>query len=47
MKTRADSGLIPLVVMGVALYLADFVSAAENAKDVNTYNQRTGAVRGS
>jgi hypothetical protein len=46
MKTRASSGLIPLAVLGVVLWLADFVSATESAKNVNTYNQRTGAVTG-
>jgi hypothetical protein len=46
MKTRANSRLIPLSVLGVVLCLADLVSAAESAKNVNTYNQRTGAVTG-
>jgi hypothetical protein len=46
MKPRADSGLIPLAMLGVVLGLADFVSAAESAKNVNAYNQSTGAVTG-
>ena len=46
MKTRASSRLIPIAALGVVLGLADFVSAAESAKNVSTSNQRTGAVTG-
>lgn len=46
MKSRASSGLIPLAVLGVVLWLADFVSAAESSKNVTAYSERTGAVTG-
>ena len=35
-----------LALLGVVLCFADFVSAADSSKNVNTYNQRTGAVMG-
>jgi hypothetical protein len=46
MKTRANFGCVPLVLLGVVLCFADFVSAAENSRKVNTNNQTTGAVTG-
>jgi hypothetical protein len=45
MKTRANLGRMP-VLLGVVLCFADFVSAAESPKTVNTCHQRTGAVTG-
>jgi hypothetical protein len=46
MKTRANWGRILIAVVGVALGLADAVSAAPGAKDVSTSNQKTGAIAG-
>ena len=46
MKTRADFERMPLVLLGVVLCFADFVSAAQSTKNVNVDNQRTGAVAG-
>ena len=46
MKTRANLERMSLVLLGVALCFADFVSAAQRSKNVNTDNQRTGAVTG-
>jgi len=47
MKTRANSlGRVSLVLLGAVLCFADFVSAAQSTKNVNTNNYRTGAVTG-
>ena len=46
MKNRANLGRITLVGLGILLCSADFASAADNSKNVNTYNQGTGAVTG-
>jgi hypothetical protein len=46
MKTRANLGRMSPVLLGFVLCFADFVSAAESSKTVNTYHQRTGAVTG-
>jgi hypothetical protein len=37
---------MPLVLLAVVLCFAKFVSAAESSKNVNTNNQRAGAVTG-
>jgi hypothetical protein len=46
MKTRANFERMPLVLLAVVLCFAKFVSAAESSKNVNTNNQRAGAVTG-
>ena len=46
MKTRANFERMSLVSLGVVLCFAGLVSAAESSKNVNTNNQRTGAVTG-
>ena len=46
MKTRVNFERVPLVLLGVVLCFAGFVSAAESSKSVNPNNQRTGAVTG-
>ena len=46
MKSRANLGSITLAGLGIVLCFSDFASAAESSKNVNTYNQRTGAVTG-
>jgi len=46
MKTRANLERFSLVLLGVLLCFADFVSAAQSTKNVNTNNQRAGAVTG-
>jgi hypothetical protein len=46
MKTRANLGRMSPVLLGVVLCFADFVSAAESSKTINTYHQRTGTVTG-
>jgi hypothetical protein len=46
MKSKTNFGRTSLAALGVILCLADFASAAESAKNVSTYNQRTGAVIG-
>jgi hypothetical protein len=46
MKTRANLERFSLVLLGVPLCFADFVSAAQSTKNVNTNNQRAGAVTG-
>jgi hypothetical protein len=46
MKTRVNSERMPIVLLGVVLCFADFVSAAQTPKGVNPSNQRTGSVTG-
>jgi hypothetical protein len=46
MKTRANFERMSLVSLGVVPCFARLVSAAESSKNVNTNNQRTGAVTG-
>jgi hypothetical protein len=46
MKARANLERFSLVLLGVLLCFADFVSAAQSTKNVNTNNQRAGAVTG-
>ena len=46
MQTRANLGRITLAGLGIVVCFSDFASATESSKNVNTYNQRTGAVTG-
>jgi hypothetical protein len=46
MKTRTNFGHFVLAVLGVALCLADAMSAAERAKTIRTQDHRGGAVSG-
>ena len=46
MKTKANLGRITLAWLGIVLCFAEFASAADSSKNVNTYNQRTGVVTG-
>jgi len=46
MKARANLERMSLVLLGVVLCFADFVSAAQRSGNLNTSSQRTGAVKG-
>jgi hypothetical protein len=46
MKARANLGRPSLVLLSVVICFADFVSAAQSSRNLNTNHQRTGTVTG-